>query len=118
MGSDSILDVTKRLCLLEPDDTSYDLEIITHINTVFFVLKSLGVGPTNGFSILDKTETWSQFIGDEHIHAVRSYMGLKVRMLFDPPVTGPSTEAMERQASHLEWLLNIDAEGVKWELAH
>lgn len=117
MGDDSILDVTKRLCMLDPDDTSYDLEIITHINTVFFVLKGLGVGPANGFSIIDKAETWSQFIGESEIHAVRTYMGLKVRMLFDPPATGPATAAMERQASHLEWLLNIDAEGVKWEQA-
>lgn len=115
MGTDSILDVTKRLCGLEPDDDSYDLEIITHINTVFFVLKSLGVGPVFGFSITGKTEKWSDFVGEEHIHAVRTYMGLKVRMLFDPPPTGPATEAMERQASHLEFLLNIEAEGVKWE---
>lgn len=115
METDSILDVTKRQCGIEIDDTSYDLEITTHINTVFFVLRSLGVGPSEGFSIIDRTETWSQFIGVEHIHAVRTYMGLKVRMLFDPPVTGPATEAMERQASHLEWLLNIHAEEVKWE---
>lgn len=115
MDDDSILDVTKRLCGIETEDTSYDLEIVTHINTVFFVLKYLGVGPVNGFSIIDKTTKWSQFIGEEHIHAVRTYMGLKVRMLFDPPPTGPATEAMERQATHLEWLLNIDAEGVKWD---
>jgi hypothetical protein len=103
--------------MLDPEDTTNDLEIITHINTVFFVLKALGVGPKLGFSIIDRTETWSQFVGEEHIHAVRTYMGLKVRMLFDPPATGPATEAMERQASHLEWLLNIDAEGVKWDAA-
>lgn len=117
MDENSILDVTKRLCALDPEDTSYDLEIITHINTVFFVLKSLGVGPKNGFSIIDKATLWSQFVGEEDIHAVRTYMGLKVRMLFDPPATGPATEAMERQSTHLEWLLNIDAEGVKWEQA-
>lgn len=117
MDDDSILDVTKQLCGLDPEDTSYDLEIITHINTVFFVLSSLGVGPKNGFSILNKTAKWTSFIGESHIHAVRSYMGLKVRMLFDPPATGPATQAMERQAAHLEWLLNIDAEGVKWDAA-
>lgn len=115
MDEDSILDVTKLLCGLDPEDTSYDLEIITHINTVFFVLSSLGVGPANGFSIIGKSAKWTEFIGEQHIHAVRSYMGLKVRMLFDPPATGPATQAMERQASHLEWLLNIDAEGVKWD---
>ena len=117
MGDDSILDITKRLCMTDPEDTSYDLELITHINTVFFVLSMLGIGPVNGFSITGRTETWGQFIGEESIHAVRTYMGLKVRMLFDPPATGPATEAMERQAAHLECLLNINAEEVKWDLA-
>jgi hypothetical protein len=119
VDEDSILDVTKQLCgIADPDDTSYDLEIITHINTVFFVLRSLGVGPVNGFSITSNAAKWTEFTGEEDIHAVRTYMGLKVRMLFDPPATGPATQAMERQASHLEWLLNIDAEGVKWDEAH
>jgi hypothetical protein len=118
LDDDSILDVTKRLCGIDdPEDTSFDLEIITHINTVFFVLRSLGVGPVNGFSITSNAAKWSEFAGEEDIHAVRTYMGLKVRMLFDPPATGPATQAMERQAAHLEWLLNIDAEGVKWDAA-
>lgn len=117
MDDASILDVTKVQCGIDPEDTSYDLEIIIHINTIFFVLKMLGIGPDNGFSIIDKNAKWSDFIGESEIHAVRTYMGLKVRMLFDPPTTGPATQAMERQATHLEWLLNINAEEVKWESA-
>jgi len=113
--TDSILDVTKQLCGLDPLDTSYDSEIIVHINTIFFVLKKLGLGPEYGFMILNKDAKWSDFIGEANIHAVKTYMGLKVKMLFDPPATGPATQAMERQATHLEWLLNIDAEEVKWD---
>jgi hypothetical protein len=111
----SILDTTKRLCGIEPDDTDYDIEITVHINSIFFVLQQLGVGPEEGFMIFSKDEKWSQFIGMEQMNAVISYMGLRVRMLFDPPPTGPATEAMERQAGQLEWRLNIQAEGVKWE---
>ncbi len=111
----SILDTTKRLCGIEPDDTDYDPEITVHINSIFFVLQQLGVGPEEGFFILDKEAKWSEFIGMEQIAAVISYMGLRVKMLFDPPPTGPATEAMERQAGQLEWRLNIQAEGVKWE---
>jgi hypothetical protein len=111
----SILDTTKRLCGIEPDDTDYDTEIVVHINSIFFVLKQLGVGPETGFIIFDKTTNWSEFIGAGEIAAVISYMGLRVKMLFDPPPTGPATEAMERQAGQLEWRLNIHAEGVKWE---
>jgi len=111
----SILDTTKRLCGIEPDDTDYDTEIVVHINSIFFVLQQLGVGPAEGFFILDKEAKWSDYIGTDQIAAVISYMGLRVKMLFDPPPTGPATEAMERQAGQLEWRLNIHAEGVKWE---
>lgn len=113
----SILDTTKRACGIEPDDTDYDLELIPHINSVFMVLQQLGVGPAEGYVIFDKNATWSEFIGTDQIAAVISYMGLRVRLLFDPPQTGPATEAMERQAGQLEWRLNIQAEGVKWEQA-
>lgn len=117
MDNDSILDVTKLQCGLDPEDTSFDLEIMVHINTIFFVLKKLGIGPQHGFMILNREAKWADFIGEQQIHAVKTYMGLKVRMLYDPPATGPATQAMERQATHLEWLLNIDAEEVKWESA-
>lgn len=113
----SILETTKRLCGIEPDVTDYDTEIIVHINTVFFVLQELGVGPEEGFLILDKETLWSQYFQTDTKLAVISYMGLRVKMLFDPPPTGPATEAMERQAGMLEWRLNINAEGVKWEEA-
>lgn len=117
MDNLSILETTKRLCGIEPDDIDYDTEIVLHINTVFFVLQELGVGPAEGFLILDGTTKWSEFIQMESIAGVISYMGLRVKMLFDPPPTGPATEAMERQAGMLEWRLNIHAEGVKWDEA-
>lgn len=115
MDNESILDTTKRLCGVDPEDTSYDLDFVTHINSIFFILQQLGVGPTIGFSIIDKNDEWSAFIGVDQISAVRTYMGLRVRLLFDPPATGPTTEAMERQAGQMEWRLNVHMEGVKWE---
>ena len=117
MDTDSILDTTKRQCGVFPDDVSYDLEIITHINSIFFILTQLGVGPAAGFSIIDKDDKWSAFIGPDHIHAVRSYMGLRVRLLFDPPATGPGIEAMERQVAQMEFRLNVHMEGVRWDEA-
>lgn len=114
MDNDSILDTTKLQCGLDPEDDSYDVEIITHINSTFFVLSELGVGPAVGYSITNREQKWSEFIGTEYIAAVKTYMGLKVRLIFDPPQTGPLAEAMERQAGQMEWRLNIHMEGVKW----
>lgn len=110
--NDSILDVTKKLVGIEPEDTSFDLDIITHINSVFFTLQQLGVGPYTGFSIVDNTTSWSDFIGADQINAVKSYMGLRVRLLFDPPATSFAIEAMTRQAEQMEWRLNVHQEGV------
>jgi hypothetical protein len=112
--NESILDSTKRQLGLDPEDDSFDSEIIMHINSVFFVLTQLGVGPTNGFAILGRGEKWVDFMGAAHINAVRTYMGLKVKLIFDPPSTGPLVAAMESQANQMEWRLNVYSEEVKW----
>lgn len=114
MGDESILDTTKRLCGIDPADDSYDLDFIAHINSVFFVFTQLGVGPSAGFMILDNSAKWSDFMQGEYLAPVISLMGLRVRLLFDPPQTGPTTEAMERRATELEFRLNIQSEEVKW----
>ena len=114
---DSILDTTKRQLGLDLADDSYDVEIVMHINSIFFILTQLNVGPTNGFSILGKEEVWADFIGEDQIHAVRTLMGLRVKLIFDPPATGPMIAAIERVAEQMEWRLNIHMEGVKWDEA-
>lgn len=114
--NDSILDVTKRLLGIPSEQTVFDLEIITHINTVFAVLNDLGVGREGGFFITDNAATWTEFIeGDGAINMVKSYMGHRVRLLFDPPSTGPAMDAMTKLAEMLEWRLHNYTEGVKYK---
>lgn len=111
--NDSILDTTKKLLGLDPDYTAFDLDIITHINSIFFTLNQLGVGPEKTFMILDKASKWEEFTGVEDIQAVKSYMALKVRLLFDPPATSFAIDAMKKAAEEFEWRLNIHMEGVR-----
>lgn len=114
MAEDSILDSTKKALGLTSDYTEFDPEIIMHINSVFATLQQLGVGPVTGFLIEDKETAWSAFIGaEENIASVRSYMYLKVRLLFDPPATSFAITAMENQAKEFEWRLNVVMEGVR-----
>ena len=114
---DNILSTTKRQCGIEPEDTSYDVELTAHINSIFFVLQQLGIGPAEGFSLIDGTENWTDFIGTDQIAAVRTLMGMRVRMIFDPPPTGPATQAVERLIFEMEWRLNVHMEGVRWDAA-
>lgn len=104
----SILNDTKKLLGIEADYPAFDLDILMHINSVFSTLHQLGVGPEEPFSIQDDKTDWSAFLGEnKHINSVRSYIFLKVRLLFDPPATSFSQEAFKKQAEEYEWRLNV-----------
>lgn len=105
---DSILISVKKMLGITADYTHFDDDIIMHINSVFMILHQLGVGPEEGFMIESDRETWDEFIKDEFtIESVKSYMYLKVGLLFDPPTSSNVMEAKNRLANELEWRLNI-----------
>ena len=109
--NDSILTSIKKLLGITEEYEHFDQDIIIHINSVFMVLNQLGVGPSNGFSITDKTAVWSDFISEgANLESVKSYIYLKVRLLFDPPTTSAVMESMNRMISELEFRLNVSAE--------
>lgn len=109
--TDSILESTKKVLMISPDDDSFDVDILMHINSVFADLQHLGVGPADGFSIQDATPTWADYInGDKRLNAVSSYMFLRVRLLFDAPETSHAREAFQKQADKWEWLLHAHAD--------
>jgi len=112
----SILISTKKILGLTEDYTVFDQDIITHINTAFSTLTQLGVGPSAGFMIEDESSEWDEFITieDNNYNSVRSYVYLRVRMLFDPPTTSYLIDAMERQIQELEWRLSVYREGNEW----
>lgn len=106
---DSILKTIKKLLGISDEETHFDTDIIMHINSVFSILHQLGVGPDKSFSIQDDTATWDDFIEDDNnFNDVRTYIYLKVRLLFDPPASSSVMSAMERQISELEWRLNVE----------
>jgi hypothetical protein len=113
--TDSILDTTKKILNIDSEYTAFDPEIITHINSTFFELTQLGVGPTAGFFIIDRDATWTEFMEGEQINAVKSLMGLKVRLMFDPPQNSFTLDAMKNLVEKMEWRLNIHMEGVRYE---
>lgn len=106
---DSILTSIKKLLGITEEYTQFDQDIIMHINSVFLTLYQLGVGPYDGFSIDDATTTWDEYIPDNQtlLGAVKSYMYVKVRLLFDPPTLGTLVDLLKAQASELEWRMNV-----------
>lgn len=111
----SILDDVKKVLGLDPTYTAFDPDIILHINTVLNTLNQLGIGPVAGFMIVDNTATWDQLIGtDILLNSVKTYIYLRVRMVFDPPASGFALDAFKEQIRELEFRLNVKREGESW----
>lgn len=103
----SILNTIKKLLGIDILDDSFDVDIITHINSTFMILNHIGIGPKETFLITGATETWESFLGTtKNIDGVKSYVYLKVKLLFDPPTSSFVLEANNRIISELEWRLN------------
>lgn len=112
---ESILTSTKKILGLSQSYTAFDLDIITHINTAFSTLTQLGIGPTEGFMIEDTTPVWDDFIAQDYqLNSVKTYVFLRVRLLFDPPTTSYLIEAFEKQLEEIEWRLSVYREGSEW----
>lgn len=114
MGA-SILTSVKKVCGIPESDESFDLDILMHINSILSVLDQLGVGPQGGFAIEDAASTWDEFLDDDpRLNLVKTYMCLRVRLLFDPPATSYLIEAHEAQIRELESRINMYREEEHW----
>lgn len=105
---DVILESVKLMLGIQNEYTPFDQQILLHINSVFTILNQLGVGPKVPF-VADSTSLWSDFLQGDSIDLdlVKSYMYLRVRMLFDPPTSSFTLDAMKEQSKEFEWRLNV-----------
>lgn len=108
----SILTSIKKLLGITEEYKHFDADVIMHINSVFMVLTQLGVGPSGGFSIADEFATWDDFIGedDDKFQSVKTYIYMKVKLIFDPPLSSAVLDSMSRSICEFEWRLNVAAE--------
>lgn len=111
----SILDDTKKVLGLEAEYKAFDLDIIMHINSVLATLEQIGVGPFGGFSIKDSSAQWETYLGNQPMwNSVKTYVYLRVRLLFDPPSTSYLITAYKEQAQEIEWRLSAQREAANW----
>lgn len=107
----SILTTVKKMLGLDSDYEAFDVDIIIGINSALMTLTQVGVGPRKGFSIRDSTETWEDFVGDrKDLEAIKTFVYLRTKLIFDPPTNSFTIEAMERQAEEYLWRINVNAE--------
>lgn len=105
---DSILKSIKKIVNLGAEYTPFDPDILIYINGAFSILNDIGIGPDGGFFIEDEIPTWDEFVVPAvQLHLVKVFMGLKVRMLFDPPTTSFMIEAMDKQLEEYLWRLSV-----------
>lgn len=115
---ESILTSIKKMLGITEECTDFDAAIIMHINSVFMILRRFGVGPKDGFVIEDEMPIWDDFLPDgtlTKMAAVKTYVYLKVKLVFDPPLSSSTVESMNRMISELEWRLNEVAESAEFK---
>lgn len=107
----SILTSIKKMLGPVEEYEHFDADLIIHINSAFSILTQLGIGPKEGFVIHDKSTLWTDFLKDEtKLEMVKSYVYMKVKLIFDPPTSSPALASMERMVTEFEWRSNIAAE--------
>ena len=111
----SILKSVKKYVNVAPEYEAFDQDIIMNINSALAVLNDVGVGPEFGFEIEDETAEWETLLGgDPRLNQAKTYVGLYVRLHFDPPQTAHALSAMEKQLEEKLWRLNVAREAVIW----
>ena len=91
-------------------EEAFDVDLIMHINSVFSILKQLGVGPTSGFTIQDDTAKWSDFTTNLNLDMIKSYIVAKVKLIFDPPASSSVADAYKAYISEFEWRINVEVD--------
>ena len=107
---ESILTSVKRLCGgISEDNTGFDDELVIYINSVFFNLWQMGIGPDKVFKIEDNSTEWAEFLPvDDNMHETcKLYVGSKARLRFDPPTNSSTMQALKETIAECEWRLSI-----------
>ena len=107
---DNILDSIKKLLGISQDYNAFDQDLIIHINTVFVILHQFNVGPSEGFFIEDGSEEWSDYSTLLNENIVRTFVYLKVRMMFDPPTSSALLDSINNTLAELEWRLYLEGD--------
>lgn len=116
--TNSILNSVKPKLNIDKSETAFDDQLIDYINSVFFDLCQIRVGPSKPFMITGQNETWDDFFGERtDLQPVKTYVAMKVRRMFDPPSSSAALQTLVEQIKEMEWRLNVYVDPTEEELA-
>ncbi len=108
----SILNSTKHMLGLDPDDTAFDTDVIVCINNALTLVHQMGIGPADGYTIEDAVAVWDDFTSDKRLLSlVKMYVYQSVRIAFDPPTSQYVMEAVQNQIKEYEFRMVVMADG-------
>ena len=115
MENESILETIAKMILGSFDNSGieganpFETDLIIHINSALSTLTQLGVGPNEGFVVTSSSESWEDFVGEKRsdIEMIKSYVYMKVRLMFDPPQNSFLVDSLEKQCKEFEWRANV-----------
>lgn len=109
--NESILQSIKKLLGIVPEYTAFDEDIIMNINSVFSVLAQLGISGAQGFKITNEEAVWGDVIDESYdMEMIKTYIFMKVKLMFDPPLNSSVLQSYKEQIQELEWRLNIECD--------
>lgn len=115
---ESILTSIKKLLGIGEEDDTFDTDVIMHINSILSILQQLGVGPRTGYMITGYDDTWSDFMDrteDDRFNMIKTYVYLRVRLLFDPPTNSFTIDAIKKQYEEIEWRITVAGDEIRRE---
>lgn len=99
-----------------PQSDAFDSDIQSHINASFMELYQMGIGSNRAFYLETGNEEWTHFSEDKAlIESVKTYIYIRVKLVFDPPASSTVLESLQRTAERLEWRLNFEYDRIKRE---
>ena len=108
---ESILTSIKKMLGISEEYTHFDEDLIMHINSALAVLCQLGVGPSEGFFITNKSAVWSDFVLDlSKLQFIKTYVYQKVKLVFDPPSSSAALQALNESIKEFEWRINVQVD--------
>lgn len=96
----TILEDTKKALGIMPNYDAFDDQLLMHINTCRMDLIQLGAKCDVS---IDRATGWDAFAEIDDEAAIKSYIAMKVRLIFDPPANSFVVTSYQKLIEEAAW---------------